>query len=241
MVECKPVKTWRAFPALTLILGACASSSSVAGVTATGTTSGVATGATSGGGTTGATSGGGTTGGITGGTIGGGTNGGSTSGSGDAGSLGNTVNGPYGFKVAFAGLLYDMNHSGQPDLTVVDCRLTDGVDQFSNCGIDGGPGPASENAVDLYLFNMPPVSSLTGTYTIGPPTDAGPYATLYRTQRDLDAGLLYTLQANQGMLQCLGWDAGATGTFQATFDLDGSYSSISGTFDVPYCGPIVGN
>jgi hypothetical protein len=156
------------------------------------------------------------------------------------GDGGNAVNGPFGFKVAFGGLLYNTTHSGQPDLSVVDCRLTDGVDQFAICGIDGGPGPLSESSLDIYLFNPGQVSSLTGTYSIGTPSDAGPYAILYRTQRDPDAGVLFTLQANQGTVQCVGLDAGAEGSFQATFDLDGSYSTISGTFDVPYCGPITG-
>jgi hypothetical protein len=151
------------------------------------------------------------------------------------------VNGPFGFKVAFAGLLYNMTHAGQPDLSVVDCRLTDGVDQYAICGTDGGPGPASQSSVDIYLFNPGGASSLTGTYPITAPTDAGlPYAILYRTQRDPDAGVLFTLQANQGTVQCIDLDGGAAGNFQAAFDLDGSYTTISGTFDVPYCGPIIG-
>ncbi len=260
MVECEVVRPWRALAAAAALLPcSCSSSSSVGiGSATSGTTTGGTAGQTSGGGTSGAISGstGGSTGGViggatigggtsgggatTGGTVGGGTNGGPTGGNASTGDGGNAVNGPFGFKVAFAGLLYDTTHAGAPDLSVVDCRLTDGVDQFALCGIDGGPGAPSENAVDIYLFNPGSVTSLGGTYAIGPPSDGGPYATLYRSQRDLDAGLLFTLIANQGTVQCVDLDGGVAGTFQATFDLDGGYSSISGTFDVPYCGPIAG-
>jgi len=234
MVEWATVRSWLACAALSIALCGCSSSGATTGGTTTGGASTNA-GGTTGGGTTGGTTGGGTTGGTTSGGL-------TDGGVGDGGPLVNAVKGPLGFTVVFAGLLYN-TFDGGADLTDVDFRLTDGIDstRLPACNLDAGSGTPAENSVDIYLFNAPPISTLHGTYPVGYLPD-GAYAQLYRSQRDPDAGLLFTLQASNGTVQCLaGGEAGAAGTFQASFLLDAGYSTISGSFNVPFCGSLSGN
>jgi hypothetical protein len=215
----------------------CSSAASILAPTTSGT-SGNSSGSTS----SGTASGGGTTGGSSGGTTGGTTGGesGTTGSSGtDAGFLTNAVNGPLGFDVVFAGLLYNAIPDAGPDLSNVDVRLTDGPEAFALCPFpdDGG---VSWNAVDIYLINGTPESSLGGTYSLVP-TDAGPYAVIYRSRRDLDSGLLVTYTAREGSVQCVGSAAGVAGTFSASFHEDAGNFAMSGSFNVPYCGSLTGS
>jgi hypothetical protein len=231
----------RALAALSALLIGCSSAASVSGSTTTGegsTTAGST--ATSAGNTGSGTGGGSTSGGISGSTTGGTTG---------PGMFPNAVNGPLGFQVVFAGLLYDDIPDAGPDLTNVDVRLTDGVESFALCPFDGAgdagladggtPGP-SQNAVDIYLINAAPVSTLGGNYSLVA-SDGGPYAVIYRSQRDLDSGLFFTLTASDGTVQCEGAAGGVAGSFQATFSLDGGGVTLIGTFNVPYCGAISGS
>jgi len=189
-----------------------------------------------------------------------GTSGGSSSGSGGGSTSGGsrtsdfatggqvqaptTLSGDLAFDPSFSGEFYGSLPDGGPDLSNLDCRISDGTDLGQLCspprplGSDGGPTIARQ-ILDIYVTSLSGAALNEGTAEVSLPfaADGGVFATIELTlcsdggwdfERALSGQVTYQVSM-QGM----------SGEFQALFPgyADGG-GSLEGTFGAAYCGSL---
>jgi hypothetical protein len=193
------------------------------------------TGAGSGG--SGASTGGGTTsgGGVT-------TSGGTGSTSGISVPLGATLTGPLAFPASFVGEFYGQLPDGGPDLSNLDCLISDGDDMGALCAppkdLDGG-ATSSHRILNVFVTSVDATPLGKGTAEVMQyydTDDAGVFATIELTYLGADGGLRTEL-ALSGQVAYTVDSNGMSGQFEALFpDVADAGGTLGGTFGASYCG-----
>lgn len=155
------------------------------------------------------------------------------------------LRGEHGFDAGFVGELYGLLPDGGPDLSNLDCRISDGTDQAAAC--DERPtarGTPSHTIVDLFVSNASGNPLSQGTAYVEPASaaDGGDFATIEVTLIAGDGGSI-VLQASSGFIV---YQVSATETFGefSAFlpipDGGGAQSELDGRFGATYCGTLGG-
>jgi hypothetical protein len=159
-----------------------------------------------------------------------------------------TLSGDLAFGVSFSGEFYGSLPDGGPDLSNLDCRISDGTDLGQLCspaqplGSDGGPpggSVTSRQILDVYVTSISGTALSEGTAEVSLPfaADGGVFATIELTLCS-DGGWDFE-RALSGQVTYQVSSAGMSGQFQALFPgyADGG-GTLDGTFGAAYCGSL---
>lgn len=157
------------------------------------------------------------------------------------------LSGSLAFTPLFVGEFYGLLPDGGADLSNLDCRISDGLDLWSECGLptaglDAGL-LASNQILDIYVTSADGTPMNTGSDSVVGTTDglggdAGGFATIELSW--LQNGQRQVFEAVQGNVVFQATPQGMAGEFTAVFDLDGGPGTLSGSFAANFCASLNG-
>lgn len=236
--------------ALWLPLLACGSSGSTAAIAGFGVSTTGGGGAVGGSGSAGrlanggATTGGSSAGGSAAGEGTSGSGGGGVTGTGSTAPIATMLEGSLAFEPAFLGEFYGLLPDGGPDLSNLDCRISDGLALAQDCDTPRGPSNITligRHILDLYVTSAAQLDLGNATVSAyAPSADGGAFATIDLTLLSVDGGRA-VITASSGTVTYEANAQGMSGQFTAYFLLgDGDGGTLSGTFGAPYCALLGG-
>jgi hypothetical protein len=157
------------------------------------------------------------------------------------------LSGPLAFDPSFAGEFYGSFPDGGPDLSNLDCRISDGTDLGQLCkpprplDSDGGTAPSQE-ILDIYVTSVWGESLSEGVAEVAQAyaEDGGVFATIDLTYLFSDGGWDFE-RAVSGQVTYQASALGMSGHFQAVFPgYEDGGGTLEGRFLAGYCGSLNG-